>query len=207
MLDCMLPNRQFHVTVDAASGAVEVRRGSATGSPLAVSLPDAVLVHRSAFEGSSITAEWISVPGEPGTPTSEVVAAALGVDAASYVLSPGLPEDGAGMMASLLDSAVSVTELDAPPDDLTGVEGYRLELPADVEPSLPGADDVVADVWVDRDDAVRRVKVFQPGADTAGWTLDFTEPAQALDISPTAVAEIGDVPSLRPAPIAGCRLG
>src|SRR3546814_8733638 len=52
ILDCMLPNRQFHVTVDASSGSVELRHGSITGSPLAVSLPDALLVHRSAFEGS-----------------------------------------------------------------------------------------------------------------------------------------------------------
>src|SRR3546814_12092205 len=87
ILDCMLPNRQFHVTVDASSGSVELRHGSITGSPLAVSLPDALLVHRSAFEGSSIPTEWVAVPGEPGTPAPAVVSAALGVEARKSVVS------------------------------------------------------------------------------------------------------------------------
>src|SRR3546814_3498060 len=101
------PTRRSSCSVDAWSGSIELRHGSITGSPLAVSLPDALLVHRSAFEGSSIPTEWVAVPGEPGTPAPKVVSAALGVDAAPYVLSRGLPEDGAGIVASLLDSARS----------------------------------------------------------------------------------------------------
>src|SRR3546814_5528958 len=98
----MLPNRQFHVTVDASSGSIELRHGSITGSPLAVSLPDALLVHRSAFEGSSIPTEWVAVPGEPGTPAPKVVSPALGVDAASYVLSRGRTEEHTSELQSLM---------------------------------------------------------------------------------------------------------
>ncbi|HEY9562621.1 MAG TPA: hypothetical protein VIR30_02525 [Nocardioides sp.] len=203
----MLPNRQFHVTVDASSGSVELRHGSITGSPLAVSLPDALLVHRSAFEGSSIPTEWVAVPGEPGTPAPAVVSAALGVDAASYVLSRGLPEDGSAIVASLIDSASNVSHLDVPAREVDGMDGYRIELSADAGPALSGAGDVVAEVWMDRNDAVRRVRVFEQGSDSGGWTLDFTEAARSLDISPDGISQINDVSSLRPAPISACRMG
>lgn len=207
VLDCMLPNRQFHVTVDPTSGVVEVRREGPSGSPLAVSRPNGVLIHRSAFAGTSVPTEWISVPGAPGDPAPEVVSAALGVDAASYVLSPGVPDDGAGMVAALLDSATEVTALDVELEDIPSVDGYRLQLPADAKTSPAGSRDVVVDVWVDQDQAVRRVIVFEPGSDTSGWTLNFTDPAQALDVSPAAVTDLSDALPLRQAAVPECRLG
>src|SRR3546814_5719005 len=177
------PTRRSSCSVDAWSGSIELRHGSITGSPLAVSLPDAMLVHRSAFEGSSIPTEWVAVPGEPGTPAPKVVSAALGVDAASYVLSRGVPEDGAGIVASLIDSASNVSHLDVPAGEVPGLDGYRIELPADAGPAaLSGTGDVVAEVWVDRNDAVRRVRVFERGSDSGGWTRseEHTSELQSL---------------------------
>src|SRR3546814_15609269 len=119
----VFPSGRPAVLVGASSGSIEVRHGRITGSVPAVSLPYALLGHRSSFEGSSIPTEWVAVPGEPGTPAPKVVSAALGVDAASYVLSRGLPEDGAGIVASLIDAASNVSHLDGPAGEVTGLEG------------------------------------------------------------------------------------
>ena len=208
VLDCMLANRRFHVTVDREAGTLELRRNDIEGATFAISSADDVLLHRSAFAGSSIPTEWVWVPGTPGTSEPEEIKTALGADAASYVLSPGLPDDASGMVRSLLEAATKVSHLETTPDDLPRVDGYRLELPGNAvdAPGPQPAKVVIVDIWIDADDVIHRITVGERGAEAVGWTLNFTRAAARTTVGMQDVTAVADVEALRPAAPEGCAL-
>lgn len=109
VLDCVLANREFVVSVDAAQEHLDITDPS--GQPIAHRDPNKVLLAGRLFDAIG-EREWLSVE----TTDSTIVRQVLGADISSYILDAGLPAPPSTYASELIEDASVV----APSDDSGG---------------------------------------------------------------------------------------
>ena len=210
VLDCVLPNRSFVITV--AGSSVEARAAS-RGDVLATRAGEDLRLSPALFEPGPLGNRWLSIDlGQATTSERRRLLELLGPDLASYLLIVELPPSGEQTARAAVDASMSASRLGR--DEIAGrsVEGFRLELDPQLYESAapstspPDADAPVPliDVWMDDDDAVARVTVNPPaGSQTSGWVIDFEaleDGSLAPLADPTVAASEISLEVLSPAP-------
>lgn len=228
VLDCVLPNREFTVAVDQASGVAEIRPRPAA-PPVAILRPGReALLHRSLFRDGGVATTWLRVDHPVAPRDADQLGRVLGVDLAGYVVSGTVPPSGRATVLAALDIAREVSRLGRRAGAPAAVDGFRITVDADrlddVVPRSTGRGDGRAardeaiplfDVWLDeRNDIVRvEVRPSRPGDErdepAAGWAVDYSPDAVELaDRGRLDVTDLREIDSaaLRPRTPGGCEM-
>lgn len=213
VLDCVLPNRSFSVSVDRAAGKTAIRTSDGHGL-LAVVAPGSALLHRRLFAPDAIPTEWVAAELPVAPPRDDALRRALGVDLARYVLEEPTPASAREIAEAALSAAEDVTR----PSE----NSFRVTLSNDAATAsteAPGAATPrpVIDLEFSTSGSIAVIEVTTaarpaPGEEPSeGWTLHFDgDQRPAGDEPEPVVADVTPIEQLDPASVRGpradCRL-
>ena len=222
--DCFMANREFSGEVDAEAGTVVIRNGSA-GEVVAISTPEAALLHESLFRADSVPAEWVRLPDDRRA-AADALRRSLGPDLLPYAVNEDLPASGQATAIAFLRVSRKVT---SDGDDAVGgtpTERFRIEVDRDrfeselaaagEEPAAGGRADAPPTifVWVSDDDRIVRVEVRPPADERldeppVGWATEYASLDRTAEMpQPTELVELtpADLSALAPPLRTTCEL-